>query len=384
MQRLWFAAAFTLCIPALWLVLGQVHPAPPQEALLFGFAIFGAAFILSWAAEAAQMDMSAALATAILALICVLPEYAVDMFFSFHAATEPHYAQYAAANMTGANRLVIGLAWPAVFLIAAVRSRGKPIRLDPARRTEVVFLGLATLYSFVPPLHHRSLNLFDTAVFLALFAGYAWRVSKAESHEPELVGPAALVGGLPRTQRRLTTLGLFLFAAFVIFTSAERFADALVHTGIQWGIDEFLLVQWLAPLASEAPEFIVAFLWAAHGDAAAGLGALVSSAVNQWTLLVGMIPIAYSVGLGRAGALPLDLQQRHEILLTGCQSLLAVAILLNLRMSWYGAVTLLALFLAQLFAAEVRIYFALLYAVLGVLVLLRDRRNFWSVLRGRV
>jgi len=382
-QRLWFVSAFAFCVPALWMVLGGGHATAPQEALLFGFAIFGAAFILSWAAEAAQMDMSAALATAILALICVLPEYAVDMYFSFHAAETPRYAQYAAANMTGANRLVIGLAWPVVFLIWAARTRGKPIRLDPGRRTEVVFLGLATVYSFVPPLHHRALNLFDTAIFLALFAGYAWRVSKAEAHEPELVGPAAMVGGLPRTQRRLATLALFLFAAFIIFKSAERFAESLVQCGRGWGIDEFLLVQWLAPLASEAPEFIVAFLWASRGDAAAGLGALVSSAVNQWTLLVGMIPIAYSVGLRRAGSLPLDLQQRHEIILTGCQSLLAVAILLNLRMSWYGAVTLLVLFLAQLFAAEMRIYFAFVYAAIAIVVLVRDRRNLLSLIRIR-
>ena len=43
----------------------------------------GAAFILSWAAEAAQLDISAGLAIAVLALIAVLPEYAVDFVFAW-------------------------------------------------------------------------------------------------------------------------------------------------------------------------------------------------------------------------------------------------------------------------------------------------------------
>ena len=42
--------------------------------------------------------------------------------------------------------------------------------------------------------------------------------------------------------------------------AAEPFAEGLVQTGETLGIDEFLLVQWLAPLASEAPEFLVAAL----------------------------------------------------------------------------------------------------------------------------
>ena len=382
MQRLGLGAAFAACVPALWLTLGGGHLTPPVEALWFGFSIFGAAFILSWAAEAAQMDISQALATAILALICVLPEYAVDMYFSYHAAFDPQYAQYAAANMTGANRLVIGLAWPGVFLMYFLRSRGKPITLEPGRRNEVVFLWLATLYSFVPPLFHKSLSLMDTAVFLLIFAGYAWRVSQAQSHEPELVGPARLVGSLPQARRRLATLGMFLVAGLVIFLSAQRFAEALVHTGRQWGINEFLLVQWFAPLASEAPEFIVAFLWASRGDAAAGLGALVSSAVNQWTLLVGMIPLAYSMGLRHAGALPLDTRQQHEIILTACQSLCAVAILINLRMSWKGAVVLFGLFATQLFFEQIRLQVAAVYVVLAIGILIRERRHLGPAFRG--
>ena len=53
------------------------------EALLFGLAIVGAAFILSWAAEVAQLDISAGLAIAVLAFIAVLPEYAVDMVLAW-------------------------------------------------------------------------------------------------------------------------------------------------------------------------------------------------------------------------------------------------------------------------------------------------------------
>ena len=72
----------------------------------------------------------------------------------------------------------------------------------------------------------------------------------------------------------------------------------LVASGRELGIDEFLLVQWLAPLASEAPEFIVAILFALRGNAYDAMGALISSKVNQWTLLVGSLPIAYLAGGG--------------------------------------------------------------------------------------
>lgn len=370
MSRLWIVLSFAACIPAMAFVFAGVHAAPPVEAVLFGLAILGAAFILSWAAEVAQMDMSQALAVAILALIAVLPEYAVDLYFAWRAADDPQYGHYAAANMTGANRLLVGLGWPAVFAIFAWRFKKKELRIEKAHRTEIAFLGLATLYSFLLPLK-KSLSLVDSSVFIAIFAVYAWKIARAEVHEPELVGPAKLIGALPKRARRTTTAVFFLIAAAVIFQSAERFAESLVHTGKVLGIDEFLLVQWLAPLASEAPEFIIAALWTFRGDAAAGLGALVASKVNQWTLLIGTIPIAYSINLGHPGSLPLDLRQQHELLLTACQSLFAVAVLINLSMSWYEALLLFGLFVSQLVVEEIRMPVSAVYTVLTLLVLVR-------------
>jgi len=158
----------------------------------------------------------------------------------------------------------------------------------------------------------------------------------------------------------------------MILASAERFAEALVQSGKHLGIDEFLLVQWLAPLASEAPEFIVALVWAFRGQVSAGLGALVSSKVNQWTLLIGTLPVAYSINLGTPGALPLDERQQHELFLTASQSLFAVAVLLNLRMSWYGALLLFGLFASQLFVEHIRLQVSVVYLVLAAIVFVRD------------
>ncbi len=104
--------------------------------------------------------------------------------------------------------------------------------------------------------------------------------------------------------RRILVMVILCFSGGIIFISAEPFAESLIAAGKGWGIDEFFLVQWLAPLASEAPEFIIAALWTWRGDAAAGLGALISSKVNQWTLLVGTIPLVYSISLGHIGASP--------------------------------------------------------------------------------
>ncbi|HAA03566.1 MAG TPA: sodium:proton exchanger, partial [Syntrophobacteraceae bacterium] len=92
---------------------------PPLTALTTGVAILGASFLLLWACDAAQKDISQALALAVVALIAVLPEYAVDMYFTWQAGQYPqsNYAQYAIANMTGANRLLIGVAWAAIVAI---------------------------------------------------------------------------------------------------------------------------------------------------------------------------------------------------------------------------------------------------------------------------
>ena len=80
--------------------------------------------MLAWAAEASQVDISAGLALALLALVAVLPEYAVDFVFTWKAGKHPaEFAPDALANMTGGNQLLIGAGWSLVVLVGAYRIR---------------------------------------------------------------------------------------------------------------------------------------------------------------------------------------------------------------------------------------------------------------------
>ncbi|MCC7023624.1 MAG: hypothetical protein IT338_12420, partial [Thermomicrobiales bacterium] len=347
-MRAWLPVliALVITLPGLALRLGLFAAGDPVRALLFGVSIVGAAFLLSWAAEAVQLDISQGLALALLALIAILPEYIVDASFAWLAAEDPSYAGYAVANMTGANRLLIGLAWPMVIAIVWFRTRQRSVMLDPSHGLELIALLAATLYAFTIPFK-GSLSLVDMVVLGAIFAVYIYRLTKLPSEEPHLVGPAQTIGALPSAQRRAVTAVLAVAAAVIVLLVAKPFATALVGTGTMLGIDQFLLVQWLAPLASEAPEFVVVgiFAWRAAGDAA--LGTVVSSKVNQWTLLVGMLPLVYSVAKGGISELPLDIRQEQEILLTAAQSLFAVALLLDRRLSVIGASLLFGLFAVQ-------------------------------------
>ena len=278
--------ATLMTVPALYLRVTGSHIELVTDTALYGLAIVAAAFLLAWAAEAAEVDISQALAVAFIAFVAVLPEYAVDLTFAWKAGQDPEFAPFAVANMTGANRLLIGLGWSAVFFIFWIRTRGHVLSLGRGNALDVVALGAATLYSFTIPLK-GSISLFDTLILFAIFIAYIYGVSRAEGEEPHLVGPAAWLGGLAQKRRRAANAWLFIFSAAVILASAEHFAEGLVESGTKLGIDEFLLVQWLAPLASEAPEFLIAGILAFRGRAAMGLAALLSSKVNQWTLLVG-------------------------------------------------------------------------------------------------
>jgi cation:H+ antiporter len=126
---LWIGSSALLCLQCLGVHFSGAHPAPHWLALSSGVAIFGAAFMLSWAAELAQKEIPQALAIALLALIAVLPEYAVDMYFAWQAGKDPKYTAFAMANMTGANRLLIGVGWAAVVLTYILKTGNKQMEL---------------------------------------------------------------------------------------------------------------------------------------------------------------------------------------------------------------------------------------------------------------
>jgi cation:H+ antiporter len=386
--------AILAAVPA-YLVRFGLLPLPVELATLcFGLAIVGAAFAMSWAAEAAEHDIPRALALTAVALLAVFPEYAVDIVFAFKAGADPTFAPYATANMTGSNRLLLGLGWPTIAVLAWLVSGRRQIRLDRDALLPLLFLGAATLYSFSLPLR-ASISPIDSLVLVALFAGYAVFAARQDTVEPDLIGPAAVIGALPSTARRWSIVALFGFAGLTIGLSAEPFAEGLVHTGAKLGIDEFLLVQWLAPLASEAPEFLVAALLALRGKATAGLSLLLSAKVNQWTLLVGSLPLAFSVGAGHLAALPFDERQTGEVLLTAAQSLFGIAVLASLSLELHEALLLAGVFLAQFVlagvlraglhdtsAASIELYvFSVIYVVLGLLFLVRARGTLRGILR---
>ncbi len=368
-QVSYIAIAAVVTLPGVLIRLTGSHPPEILGAALFGLAIVGAAFMLSWAAEVVQLDISAGLAIALLALIAVLPEYAVDFVFTFKAGAEYtdlggigpfHWAPLALANMTGGNQLLIGVGWPLVVLVGTWKIRqffgadGKAkdgstragIALEPTQAVDIAYLTLAAVYGLTLPFRN-SLTLIDAAVLVAIYVAYLIRLSKAPAEEPHLVGPSALIAGLQQRQRRLVNVAMFIFAAGVILLSAEPFAEALVHVGEEFGISTFLLVKWLAPIASESPELLVAGLFAWRLAPSVGLGALVSSKVNQWTLLVGTLPIVFAISSGTLHGLPLDVLQRDELLVTAAQTVFAVAIMANLHMSRGEAWVMLTLFVAQ-------------------------------------
>jgi cation:H+ antiporter len=165
-----------------------------------------------------------------------------------------------------------------------------------------------------------------------------------------------------------------VYAAGVIFAAAEPFADSLVETGENVGVDSFILVQWVAPLASESPEFILAGLIASRGRYDASMTILISSKVNQWTLLIGSLPLAYSISGTTFDPLDFDSRQSEEVFLTAAQSLFAVAILVSLSINRWEALALGGLFLTQFFFTNetVRLVYGGMYLVLSFIVFVRD------------
>jgi cation:H+ antiporter len=406
--------AVAACIPGSYLGLAELfhfgHPelAPPLLALVYGVSVIGAAFVLAWAAEAAQLDVSASLAIGVLALIAVLPEYAVGFVFAWKGGndveqhgpgcqapgSETNNCSLVLANMTGANRLLIGIGWSLIIFIAywQWRRRGERhegVTMERSKAVELAYLSLACAYCLTLPLK-RTVTLIDAVILVSIFIAYTLRISKAPQTHPDLIGPAAWVGAMAKRTRRASVLSMFAIAGVVILLVAEHFAESLVDTGTELGVSEFLLVQWLAPLASEAPELLVVSLYAWRLKTSEALTAVVSSKINQWTLLVGTLPLVFAIASGSLHGLPVEAAQREEVLLTAAQTVFAVALLVNLSISLREAFALFGLFWAQFILGAVvppsakgveLLVLSGIYILLGVWLLVRKHRDFGRLLR---
>jgi cation:H+ antiporter len=376
--RLASMAACTL--PGVLLRLSGMHLPPMMGLLAFGGAVVAAAFMLAWAAEAAEVDVPPGIAVAGVALVAVLPEYVIEIYFAFTAQVE-----YVTASLTGATRLLLTCAvgMPAIASVVLARRGGRRVEfvdLKPQRRVDLAIIAAASFYAPVVVLRGH-LAWTDAVVLIGLYVLYLRRLATGSPEPPHLVGVAAELGKLPKRLRKRWVVGIMAYSALTILVTAEPFANSVLGAGTMIGISPYLLVQWLVPLATESPELVIAFVLITHDRAAQGVAVLLSSAVSQWTLALGTLPIAFAAGAG-TGPLPLLAREQVEVMLTMGQALLAVAVLVTLRLRRGDSVMMLVLFVCQLVmpVPALRAALTLVYLVLAVDILASERWAF-STLR---
>ncbi|WP_338730119.1 sodium:calcium antiporter [Haladaptatus sp. DJG-WS-42] len=411
------AATVALTLPWVAVWLGVIPSLSTMATVaVSGLAVLGASFLLAWGAETAEKDVPRAFAIAILAVLAVAPEYAVDALYAWNAGvfagTERgiEAGNLAVANMTGANRILIGLGWAGIALFTIFRSGSDKdpaverrsgfltdvVKLDRDIGLEIVFLLAATMWAFLVPLG-GGIDIFDMAFLVGLYIAYILIVLKGDIETEEHdVGVPAYLQTFPKGKRIAAVITLFAFSGLMIFTAVEPFAHGLEELGTSIGIPSFFMIQWIAPLASESPELIVVAYLVNKARSTAGFNALISSKLNQWTLLIGTLVVVYSIALGTYGALPFDQKQSGEIWLTAAQSFFAIALLVNFEISVREAIALLVLFVSQVViefllireaitlsisSYELLLAYTGLYIVLGVGLFVARRRAFRGILQ---
>jgi cation:H+ antiporter len=367
------------------LFFGLGESIPVIVLAVTGLGIIAAGYALAWGTEALQFIISEVVALAFLGVVQILPEYSIEAVLAFHGASDPLLLTFATASMTGANRLLLGVGWPAIVIIGYIASKrrgedpGKFVKLERSQSVGVFFLAMATLYSFVIVVK-ATLNIGDAVILSAIYGSYIYVANKVPPrHEEQLEkveGPSLLVIRMSRAKKALSILLLIAFGAFVTFFAAGPFIQSIIQLGEQFSIDKYFLIQWLAPFLTEFPEGITAAYWASRTKLAPlAIANLVSSKVNQWTLLIGTIPIAYAAGLAGLGSIHLTSLQIEELFLTAAQSVFGVACLIDLKFDRLEGVLLLGVFLFQFFVPIARLEISVVYLLLAAFEIIKSRKE---------
>jgi len=368
----------------LLLAVVPIRALPPSAVLWTAPSILLAALLIAWAAESAQFFVAQGFALAILAWLQTLPEFAVEAVLSWKQEVP-----LLLAGLTGALRLLTGLGWPMIYFTASFMHRrrtGQKLRrivLEPEHSVEVVGLLACMAYAAVIWLK-ASLNLLDAAVLITIYAVYLIVLhrmppEKAEGIDDLELIPRTIVKS-PRAVRIVLIVGLFALGGALIYFMAEPFLGSLLAVSATLGVPNFIFIQWVAPFVSEFPEKVSAFYWARTVDRASmALMNMVSSNINQWTLLAAMLPIVFSISRGAPSTISFDSQQELEILMTLGQSLIGALFLINMELAWWEAAALFFLWAIQfalspvpgVLASHIHRYVTLTYLAWSAVEILR-------------
>ena len=337
---------------ALLLFAVPLSKSGPWAALWTAPCILVASLLITWGAEAAQFFVAQGFALAILAWMQTLPEFAVEAVLAWK-----QQSVLLIANLTGALRLLTGLAWPLIYLTAAItyrRRTGAPLRkidLDAEHSVEVIGLFFPLLYA-VFIWWKGSLHLYDDIALVGFYVAYLVLLTKLPPQEREGAGeleaiPRSIVKA-PKVWRVAAISACFVAGGTLIYFTAEPFLGSLVAVATAAGLSTFIVIQWLAPVISEFPELASTFYFARQEkNASVALMNIAASNINQWTLLVAMLPIVFSLSRGTPSAILLDVEQRSELLLTIGQSFVAMIFLINMEFSWLEALAMFLFFAIQ-------------------------------------
>jgi cation:H+ antiporter len=368
----------------------HVAESSPATALWTFPAMIGAAFVVAWGAEAAEFLMSQGLALALLALIQTMPEFAVEAVIAWKAGKNPDMVHLAIANFTGSLRLLTGFGWPMIYAVAAYFSRkrrGKPlgrIVLADDHAVEVVGL-LPPLAYFVIVWWKGNLSLVDSVFLIGTYIVYLVVLlrmpprEETEEEDEEIPAVSRWALSFAGWKRWAAVIGLFAAGGVVIFLVAEPFLASMMALATSFGISQFVFIQWVAPFVSEFPEKTSAFAWARRiTRAPIALLNMVSSNINQWGVLSGLLAVIYCVSHGDTSALPFDDFQRLEILLTILQAFLGWIFLASMSFEAHEAAGLFVLWVVQFAVPSLRhdmvwVYAAWIVVELGLVAVGRKR-----------
>jgi cation:H+ antiporter len=349
-------------------------------------AIVLAAMLIAWAAECGQFFISQGLALAVLAWIQTIPEFAVEAVIAMDASKDPSKVHLITANYTGSLRLFVGLGWPMVYFVALFfgRMKGKKkdswtIKMEDEHSIAIVSLLPALLY-FLVIYFKGTLNIFDGLVLSVIYFAYLYLLSKMPPQDKEEVDDLGYVPkyvmGLKQPANIAGIVCLFIAGGLIIYYSAHPFLNSMLAVATSIGISQFVFIQWVAPFLSEFPEKLSAFHWARRNKAPMALANFVSSSINQWTILVGIIPFIYSFGLGTISSVVFDEHQRVEILLTIVQSYLGFLFLTSMDFKLFEAAALFVLWLVQFLIPGVREEIIWVYGLWAAVETVRMVKNF--------